>query len=62
MKRVEKILFATAYNFYKQLGMNEYEASYKAWLDVKQKMGLKEEEWIDITTGQKVDINVLELS
>ena len=61
MSKIEKVLFDTAYKFYMRLGKSEQEASYKAWLDVKQKMGLADEEWIDITTGQKVNIHELEL-
>jgi hypothetical protein len=62
MNKIEKVMFNTAYKFYTKLGKSEQEASYRAWLDVKQKMGLSDDEWIDITTGEKVNIHELELS
>lgn len=60
MTKVEKVMFDTGMRFYTRLGYSEQKASYMAWLDVKSKMGLTDDEWVDITTGKKVDIHELE--
>ena len=55
LSKVEKVLFNSAMRFYSQLGYSEQEASYRAWKDMKAKFDIPQEEWVDITTGRRVE-------
>lgn len=57
LTKVQKVLFNSAFRFYKQLGKSEQEASYRAYIDMQKKFDIPTEKWIDITTGKKANIN-----
>jgi hypothetical protein len=55
--KVERVLFNTALRFYLKIGKPETEAKLLAFKDVEAKMNITDDEWFDITTGQKINFN-----
>jgi hypothetical protein len=55
--KVERVLFDTALRFYLKIGKPETEAKLLAFKDVKAKMDIADDEWVDITTGKKINYN-----
>lgn len=55
MTKVEEVLYNTAKKFYLKIGKSELEATQLALEDVKKKMDIEDDTWIDITTNEIIN-------